>query len=346
MASKKNAAGKEPVFLVKPVSRHGGLDNLHISLIALALVLAALAFVLANFHSTVVCASGELNGTCVTPVHTPQQAIHAAGTALASYSTLNSTLSLLPYYSLINDSKASYLANSQEWLVTVPYVDPFTSERLNFTMMLYDSNLSLAQSSMQTINPPKPSNESVVALGTIELGGRSACAYSAPLPVYMFTDPYAPGSMSAMLNAINFSKTHANEVNMSYKFIFSAYSMSKYRSYGVNSTQLLGGYLACASSQPKFGQFVSNLSTVYSGNPISAPLLYQIANASGLDMGTFSSCMANVSGALVHQAQLALLYNVTVNPSFVVNCRFSTIPQQLNSTVGYALKQVKANSTS
>ncbi len=335
---------QEPVFLVKPVSRHGGLDNLHISLIVLAVLLAALAFVLANFHSTVVCAAGELNGTCITPIHTPAQAIGAAGKAIAAYSSLNSTLALLPYYSLMNESVASYIANRNEWLVTVPYIDPFTGEHLNFTMMFYDSNLTLAQALTQTIMPSAYSGKSVVALGTVELQGRSPCTYTSPVPVYMFVDPYAPSALQDMAAAANFSAAHASEVNMSYKFIFSSYAISRYKQYGVNGTQLLGGYLACASAQPRFAQFIGNLSAVYSGSPLSGSLLYQIANASGLDMGEFSSCMQNVSVALVHQAQLAYIYNVTVNPSFVVNCKYSTIPQQLGNAVGYALNQLNATS--
>ncbi len=340
----KRAAKQEPVFLVKPISRYGGLDNLHISLIALAALLAILAFVLANFHSTVVCAAGELNGTCVTPSHTSAQAISAAGKIIAAYSSFNSSLSLLPYYSLINESKASYLANRDEWLVTVPYVDPFTNEQVNLTLIIRDSNLTLAQSSMQTVAPSSYSNKSVVALGTIGLPGRSDCSYSAPVPVYMFTDPYAPHALADISSAINFSAAHASQVNTSYKFIFSNYAISKYTQYGVNATQLLGGYLACASAQPRFAQFVGNLSTVYDGSPLSGSLLYQIANASGLSMGEFSSCMNNVSDALVHQAQLAYIYNVTVNPSFVVNCRYSTIPSQLGHAVGYAINQLNASS--
>jgi hypothetical protein len=333
------AQKQEPVFLVKPASRLGGLDYLHVSLIALVVILVALAFVLSNFRGTVVCASGVLNGTCVTPVHNASQVRLAAGRVLAAYSTVNSTLALLPYYSFINSSTASYIANRGEWLVVIPYLDPFTNETFNMSMLLYDSNLTLAQPFIQTIGPRLYSNNSVVAPGTIELSGKSYCSYTPPIPVYLMVDPYAPGAVSSIMQAINLSRLNS-KVNVSYDFLFSSYAISKYRTYGVNTTQLLGGYLACASAQPKFGQFIDNLSTVYSGEPLSAALLSQIASSSGLNMSSFNLCMANIAPVLVHQAQLASFYNVTATPSYIVNCKYSTIPQRLNSTVGYALKQL------
>ena len=333
------AKKQEPVFLVKPASRLGGLDYLHVSLIALVVILVALAFVLSNFRSTVVCASGELNGTCVTPAHNASQASLAADRVLAAYATVNSTLALLPYYSFVNQSSVSYIANRAEWLVVIPYLDPFTDETFNVSMLLYDSNLTLVQPFIQTIKPLLYSNNSVVAPGVIGLSGKSYCSYKPPIPVYLMVDPYAPGSMASIMQAINVSKLNP-EVNVSYDFLFSSYAISKYGAYGVNATQLLGGYLACASVQPKFEQFISNLSTVYSGEPPGAMLLSQIASSSGLNMSAFNLCMAHIAPAPVHQEQLASFYNVTATPSYIVNCKDSTIPQRLNTTIGYALKQL------
>ena len=41
---------KEPVFIIRPASKHLGLDYLHILLIALVIILIVLAFALSTFQ--------------------------------------------------------------------------------------------------------------------------------------------------------------------------------------------------------------------------------------------------------------------------------------------------------
>ncbi len=335
----------EPIFIVRPVSSKFGLDYLHITLIILVLVLIALAFSLSSFKpATIVktCAYGSINGTCATPQHNSSAALKAAEKILASYSTVNSTLSLLPYYSLVNDSKVEYIADSSMWLVVVPYVNPFTNEVLNVSMLLYGSNLSLAEPYMQMIRPILNTSDYVIAPGVIKMEGHTACSYNQSMPVSLIADPYAPGTLSSIRLALNESRELGRRINMSYDFIFSDYSISKYSSFGVQATQALGQYLSCASQQSqKYGAFVGNLSKIYTGDPISNFTLYQVATGSGLNMSTFNTCMQNVSTTLDYQAKLAQFYGITSTPVFVLDCAYLSIPQTLNESMAYALNATK-----
>jgi hypothetical protein len=347
---KRDAAKRSgPVFIVKPVSNKFGIDYLHITLILLVLVLIALAISLSNFKPTTIvktCQYGVVNGTCSQPKYTSTNAIDAAEHVLADYAVINSTLSLLPYYSLVNDSKAEYLVNSSMWLVIVPYINPFTKEVLNVSMLLYGSNLSLATPYMQMIRPLVNSSNYVVAPGTVAMTGKAACTYNTSMPVFLITDPYAPGALASISKAINTSKLMDPKINMSYKFIFSDYSIALYKSYGVAETQDLGDYLACTSQQSKFKDFISNLTNIYSGNPISNYTLYQLAIGSGLNASMLNTCMENVSTALDYQAKLAQYYNITSTPIFVVDCKYLSIPETLNKSIAYALNASKSIASS
>ncbi|MEM3827235.1 MAG: hypothetical protein QXR58_01380, partial [Candidatus Micrarchaeaceae archaeon] len=227
----------------------------------------------------------------------------------------------------------------------VPYLNPFTHQVLNVSLLLYGSNLSLATPYMQMIRPIVNSSNYVVAPGTIAMGGKAACTYNTSMPVFLVTDPYAPGSFASMSKAIELSHSLGQKVNVSYKFIFSDYSINLYKTYGVASTQLLGDYLACASSQRKFSSFISNLSNVYSGTPISNYTLYQIAMSSGLNASKLDSCMQNVSTVLDYQAKLAQYYNITSTPIFVVDCKYLSLPETLNESVAYALNKTKGTAS-
>jgi hypothetical protein len=334
--------GSGAVFLIKPVSKRFGLDYLHISLIILVIVLVALAFSFSNFKPSILahnCQYGVVNNTCATPKYNSSEAISAAERILAGYSTINSSLSLLPYYSLVNQSRAYYLLNGSEWLVVIPYINPYTKEVVNTSMILYASNLTLAEPFMQMIGPILKTQNRVISPGTIDLSGKTACANKTPIPVYYITDPYAPGALRDIGAGINASSRFGSSINVSYMFIFAGYSVPFYSTYGANTTQALGEYLACASAQPRFPAFVANLSKVYFGNPISNTTLYSVAVGSGLDMGSFSACMDNVSLKLDYQSKLAQYYNITTAaPAFVTNCKYLSIPETLNETISYALK--------
>ncbi|MCL4371781.1 hypothetical protein M1373_00460 [Candidatus Marsarchaeota archaeon] len=329
------------VFLIKPASKMGGLDYLHVALIALVIVLAALAFSLANFKTTIVCQYGmSSSGACITPKYNESQALAAASKVLAGYQYVNTSLSILAYYSLVNQSKASYMPATNSWLVVVPYKDPFSNSILNVSLQFYGSNLTLETPYIQMLRSRIVTNNSVVAPGVLQLSGKTSCASTPPIPVYMITDPYAPGAIGAIEEGINMSKEYAGKLNMSYKFVFSSYSISKYRAYGIQQTQLLGAYLACASAQPKFAQFVSTLGSVYDGNPLSNVTLYSMANATGFNMSAFGQCMASAPTTLSYQAELASFYNVTSTPIFIANCKYEAIPETARNAINYSLARL------
>lgn len=335
---------KEPVFIVKPAFRHYGLDYLHISLIALVIILVGLSFALATFKPGVLlqnCTYGSLNGTCNTPIHNSSTALAAAERALASYAYFNTSLSILPYFTLVNQSQVSYLPSSREWLVVMPFLNPaFNYTKFNVSMLLYDSNLTLALSSLQTLKPIYYPNNTVVALGTVSYYGKAPCSLSKPIPVWFVIDPYAPGAIPAMYTGINTSKKYGPAINLTYHVIFTGYASKFYSGYGTAYTQNLGRYITCASKQPRFTQFLSNLSIAYSGNPINNQTLYQIVLGSNLNITPFNTCMQNVTSYINNQALLAKLYNIVSTPQYIVNCRYGAIPQTLNYAINYTLKSL------
>ncbi len=342
----KNAiTGKEPVFLVKPVMRNYGLDYLHIILIALVVVLIALSFALSTFKSAIVVtqscnATRQCNPS--NSIHNSTEALNAAEMILASYYNVNTSLSLIPYYSLVNRSTVDYMPSSREWLVVVPYEDPLLNNKtFKMSMTIYDSNLTLANAYLQTLSPLATGNNSVVALGTINLKGESACRTSTPIPVYVINDPYAPGTMQALDSAINLSREYGSKINVTYFFIFTGYSTQYYNTFGLDHTQQLGRYMECAAGQQRFPQFVSNLSIAYTGKPMDNETLYQIVLGSGLNITSFQSCMDNVSSTLNIESQFAELYHISSTPSIIVNCRYSTIPSTAPDAVNYALSHLQ-----
>lgn len=339
---------QEPVFIVKPALKHGGLDYLHISLMALVIILIALAFSLSLFKPNSIirnCQYGILNGTCIQPKYNSSQAIAEAGKILASYSFVNSSLSLLPYYSEPNKANASYLPNLNEWLVTVPYIDPLANNRVfNISFMLSGSNLSLSSSYLQSINPKVQGNNTVVSLGTVELGGKVYCQTAPPIPIYYITDPYAPGAFSGLAKAINLSSMYPGKLNISYDFIFTNYSARWYPGYGVLQTQAIGNYLFCAAAQKRLAQFSANVTKLFDGRPLPNDTLYQTAIGSGLNPTSLNACLANSTTSLDYQAKLAGFYNVVSTPQIIVDCRYSTIPETSGNAINYTLSVINTSS--
>jgi hypothetical protein len=339
-SSSGNVNGKkkaEPVFVIKPVTRLGGLDNLHISLIALVVILVALAFALSTFKPSTVletCNGTVVNGTCAQQSNSNSTAALASVERyLASYYSVNSSLSLLSYYSMPNDAKVAYIPSTGMWLATVPYMDPLANDAIyNVSFLLYP-NLSLDQAYGQTLKPFTVGTDRSVALGTVDIAGRALCTTKAPYPAYVFSDPYAPGTFQSLYTAINLSKD--SRLNVSYMFIFTGYASKYYNAYGVQETQALGSNMFCASLQPGFMGYLDNLSKIYYGYPINGSILTQVAVGSGLNMTRFNSCMANSTTLLNRQAQLSKLYNVTATPVYVLDCKYATIPATSRYAVDY-----------
>jgi hypothetical protein len=338
---KKDSEQNAPVFLVRPAFKNLGLDYLHITLIVLAVILAVLAYSLSGFKGTTLpsqassvnCTFGVLNGKCATPSHTSAEALLASEKVLASYSSINSTLSLLPYYSIVNRSVVSYLPNAGEWLVAVPYINPLNGENLQLSMLLYDSNLTLAVPFQQMIKPITFSNYTVVSKGVVSIPGKSACTQSAPFPTDLFIDPYSPGDFQSISEAINASRSA--DLNVSYEFIFTGYSARFYQNYGESTTQFMSKYLLCAVAQHALPQFLSNLSIAFHGQPLSNYTLAQVATASNLKPNALEGCLLNSTAVLQNQQTLADFYNITSGSLFVLNCKYISIPQTLGEGINY-----------
>jgi hypothetical protein len=337
---KKVLRDKGPVFLIRPVSKNLGLDYLHIALIALVIVVAALAFSLSSFKGTTVvsslnCTYGAKNSSCVNPVHTSAQALTAAEHVIASYAVINSSLSLLPYFSMVNRSTVSFMAGSHEWLVVTPVVDPITNETLNISMLLFDSNLTLAIPFQETVRPLVHTNNTSVAFGTVSLSGKVPCKDSNPIPVYLFVDPYSVGALDSLNSGIRTASADRN-LNLTYEFIFSTPSAKLYNSYGVADTQLMGKYLFCASQQRGFSAFVSNLSSTFGGTPPANYSLINTAVTAGLNVTALNGCLLSSTSKLQYQSDLASFYNITLTPQYVINCKYSALPQTLGSAINYS----------
>jgi hypothetical protein len=145
-----------------------------------------------------------------------------------------------------------------------------------------------------------------------------------------------------MYVALNASKKYNGSINMSYFFIFSGYSARFYDGYGIEKTQDMGSYLSCASRQPgRLGAFLSNLSIIYTGAPISNLTLNQVVVGSGMNFSKFGACLVNSTYSLDNQAKLAGFYNVTTVPEFITDCKYASIPQTLDYAINYTLGSLK-----
>jgi hypothetical protein len=343
--NRKDAVKKsEPVLLLRPVTNSIGLDYLHMTLIVLVIVLVAFAFALSQFKQGVLvqsCAYGtSANETCITPVHNSTQVLAAAQQILASYATFNTSLSLLAYYTYANRANVSFLSGQKEWLVVFPYADPLlNNETQYFSEIIYDSNLTLAKPFIQTANPLAHSKNQVIGKGIVSIYGKVACpaAGTGQIPVYAFIDPYAPGAVQGIYAGINASSDFQKSINLTYKFIFTGYAESNYKSFGINQTQEVGEYLWCASQQSRFAAFMANFTRLYSGKPIPNSTVQQVAQGSGLNMSVFNGCTAQAPGVLERQVLLQQLYGVVSTPTYVVNCQYAAVPETLGTAIKFAL---------
>jgi hypothetical protein len=347
MAAKKTKkdprlSGKEAVFIVKPVLKGHGLDYLHVTLLALVVILVAFAFVLSYSKPASIGTSCNANSiSCSTPQHNQSQVLSAANQALVYYSSINTSLSLLPYYSLVNQSIASYVPSGKYWLVVIPYISPYSrSTTYNFSMVIYDSNLTVKNAYINSIRPIGVSGKSVSALGVVSIDDTAACNTTKPIPVYLITDPYAPGTFAAINTLITASSTYGSSIDAKYFMVFSKYAISKYAGFGAGQTQLMGNYMYCASKQRNFAQFMSNLTIAYTGQPLSNLTLTQIAEGSLLNQSQMSECLTNSSATIDYQAELASRYNITATPQLIVNCKYFTLPQTLGYAINYSLKSI------
>ncbi|MEM0086948.1 MAG: hypothetical protein QW346_02825 [Candidatus Micrarchaeaceae archaeon] len=343
----KNENAKEPELVVKKLGRFGYLDTIHISLIVLAAILVALLLVVSYSKPVVLirnvtnstqplnCTYGLQNGKCVVPLHNVSEVEAQAERVLASYAYLNSSLSLLAYFSDIKNASYAYLPSEGSWLATIPATNPATGTRFMFYLLINGTTLN-ATPYLQTIMPSKIIPNRVVSQGVIAVNGKFACQSQYPLQVFWFIDPYAPGSIASLLNATSIQSRFGGKVNVSVKVLYGAYSSLIGSRFGQLNAEALSKYVLCASTQSNFSRFATNLYAAYSGSYMPNQTLMTIARESSLNITDLDSCIANSTTIMNRQALLAEYYNITSTPVDIVNCEYMTLPQTAVNGICYA----------
>jgi hypothetical protein len=337
---------KEPSILVKPVSQFGGLDNIHVALLVLVVILIlTIVAISSHTHITLVnvtqgqnCSYGSINGTCATAVHNETQIKSYVERILASYANINGSLSILPFISNVSQINASFIPSLRQWYVSVPYTVPTTSNTYILSYMINDRNLNLSGSFVQNPPPPQISNNHVVTTGVIQLSQKTSCSINGIIPVYWFTDPYAPGALSSLVNETNLQKSFGSKVNITLKVLFTQYSAAMASKYGINNTLNMQKYLLCGSLQKNFSKFVSALNSTNNGLYLPTAVLRDIALQSGLNMSSLDSCISNSQQAIDAQAVLAKYYNITSSSSVITDCQYLSVPQTARNAICYANK--------
>ena len=346
--AKLNKKIDEPSILVKPVSKFGGLDNIHIALISLVIILVLLAVVMSyNTKITIVnatCQNCTKTNLTNSTIHTPAQVKTQAERILASYADVNNSLSLLSYLSNVNDANVSYLQNTKQWYVSIPYSDPANGKTYLFAIMLSDANLSRFSTLIQDSNPTVVSQNYVVSDGVVKLYGRTSCAPSNDsVPIYWFMDPYAPGAVQSLHNATALEQKFGNKVNVSIKILATQYSVAIANTYGLNNTLNLGKYLLCASAQKNFTAFVNAVNATYQDSYMPAYVLQGLAAQSGLNSTSLNSCLASSSSVLSAQFIQARYYNITSSSAVLTSCQYLSIPQTAQNAVCYSNPSICQN---
>lgn len=358
MPAKKENQIKVPSVIVKPLGKTGGLDSIHLALISLVVILIAVLLVISfykqplvnistsnvstNTTSVLTCEYGIANGRCILPLHNESQIKSYAEEFLAGYSTINTSLSLLPYISEVNLMNFSYNPSNHYWYVSFPIENPSGGELLHFSMMINDSNVSEIIPMIQTISPAASAYQSsgnlVVSKGVVALSGKVACGTASPLQVYWFVDPYSPGGISSLANMTSLQAEYGSKIKISLEILFTQYSQGIANVYGLNKTMQLGDYLFCSSEQPgqPFVSFTKSLENSYSGSYISKSQLSAYASNAGLNTSKINSCLNSAGTYINRQAVLAKYYNVISSPIVVTDCKYLSLPQTTNAAIQYA----------
>jgi hypothetical protein len=188
---------------------------------------------------------------------------------------------------------------------------------------------------LQTVRPSKLSNNSVVASGVVQLGGKYACITQAPTDVYWFIDPYAFGSVQSLLNASEIRQLYGNRVNLTVKIILGDDTQRIGSSVGLFNAAYLSKYVLCASQQRNFSAFTARLNSAYNSSYLSQSVLAGISNSSKLDYAQLNQCLASSSTEINVQSLLAQYYNITQTPIAIVNCHYLALPQTVRQALCY-----------
>lgn len=342
--SKKDSI-KEPSVVIRPIGSFGGLDSIHIALIILVAVVVALLLAVAytkplpiilNSTSSLNCTYAVQDGKCVLPTSTPGQIEHDAESFLASYNNVNTSLSLLPYYSDVSRMNLTYNPSNGEWYVSIPAINPYNNQSLELAMMINDKNTSKITPLIQTISPAIRTSDFVVSKGVVQIPNQSACSVQSPLQIYWFVDPYSSGGLASLENMTSLESRFKSQVSADVEILFTQSSQNIAATYGLNNSLALGSYLFCASNQSSFSAFLSKVNQNYNGGYIPASLLSALAGQSGINSSKMNSCLATVGTLINRQAVLAKYYNITSTPSIVTDCRYLSIPETEVEAIHYA----------
>ena len=334
---------REPSILVKPISKFGGLDNIHIALIVLVVILILLVVAISfntkitfvNQTSGANCTSGSSNSTCAT-AHTSAQVKLFAEKVLAGYANYNSSLSLLPYISNISAMTEYYIPSSGYWYVSVPYNPPNQNKTYPISMLISDKNLTLLNTFFQGVPKPLSSSNYVPTKGVVKLAQQTSCSYGKPLQIYWFIDPYAPGAIQGLTYAARLENKLGARVNITPKILFTQYSQSIANTYGVNNTLTLGKYIFCGSMQKNFTGFINALNASYPNTYMQGYIIQGIAAASKFNIISLNACIASSQSAIAAQTVLARYYNVTSSSTVLTDCQYLSLPSTTRQAACYA----------
>lgn len=335
---KKEKKIKEPSIIIRPIGKLGGLDNLHATLIiVIVLMFALLLFISYSKPIIVLNNMNQSNNTTASSAqHTASQIKGIASRVLASYSTVNSSLSLLPFISDISSMNATYLPSMKSWYVSLLAKNFGSGPTFAFSFLISDANTSKVTPLIQAAVPSEILDNSVASQGVVQLNGKYQCVNTSQTQVYWFIDPYSTGAVASLLNASSIERRFGSGVNVTMKIIFGSYTQSIAASSGLLNAEYLGKYIYCASQQKNFSAFASNLNSVYASGYVPQGVLSNIANYSKLDESQLGACLSNTTQPLNTQSLLAKYYNITQTPVEVVNCRYMSIPQTVQQALCYS----------
>ncbi|MGC8628743.1 MAG: hypothetical protein ACP5T4_00840 [Candidatus Micrarchaeia archaeon] len=328
---------KEPKILIKPIGKFGGLDGIHVALLVVIALLVSLLLVVSYSKPVYIKQNVTQN---VTPLHNESQVLSIVKRFLASYSYVNTSLSILPYVSEVQKANATYVPALNQWVVAMPAINPNTNQSFLISFIVNDKNLSDITPFIETARPSKLLNDSAVYQGVISLAGKYPCLTQAPMQVYWFIDPYAPGAIRSLFNMTSLEAKFGNKVNFEIKIVNTGATNAIARQQGIANAELLGKYLFCASNQTEFDTFVSNLNSIYAGSFINRNELNMLAYESKLNLTQLSNCVNSSQSTIDNQLLLAQFYNITTTPSVIVDCKYLALPETAQQAICYANSSV------
>ena len=159
---------------------------------------------------------------------------------LASYSTVNSSLSLLPFISNISSMNETYMPALKAWYVSLSARNFGSNLTFAFSFLISDTNASKVTPLIQAAIPSRILDNTVVEQGVVQLNGKYSCVSTTPTQVYWFIDPYATGAVSSLLNASGIQSKFGSSVNVTMRIVFGSDTQRVANSYGLLNAEYLG----------------------------------------------------------------------------------------------------------